>query len=362
MNHTYHHFMKWLGAKHPKIKCLGKCIYNLKKDDFVQDILGGSKRPALFTIHSYGDKNADKLIYLEEILSSGAGFFDQHRRLLETLCLCDILHAVPVVHYSTNFTYYETGGVNGVYNGFEYYFEPLSRISYENVLCSKYVIKAQPEHRVFAWDNLQYLQAKCGQDYVSKYYEEEDPIRLDHREVYFKTLAAIQRKYIRLKPSVKELIYHDIHRLFGRDKVIGVHARGTDFKTHNKNCPVYVEPEIHMEEVRKVIDQYDKVFLATDNSESMELFKKAFGSKLICFDEVFRADGGSEGVHYMRRTNRECHKYLLGLEVLRDMTALSECDALVAGISGVSCMAHVNKLSQGKDYGYLRFINKGFYQ
>lgn len=53
------------------------------------------------------------------------------------------------------------------------------------------------------------------------------------------------------------------------------------------------------------------------------------------------------------------HKYLLGLEVVRDMYALSYCNGLIAGLSQVSICSRIVKKSRKEEYEYLKIIDHG---
>ena len=59
------------------------------------------------------------------------------------------------------------------------------------------------------------------------------------------------------------------------------------------------------------------------------------------------------------KDGRKCHKYRLGLEVIRDMYTLAMCGGLVAGISQVAVCAQINKLAMGKEFEDLIVIDKG---
>ena len=50
---------------------------------------------------------------------------------------------------------------------------------------------------------------------------------------------------------------------------------------------------------------------------------------------------------------------MLGVEVLRDMYSMAECDGLVAGLSQVSYAARIQKKSMGSEYEDLVILNKG---
>ncbi len=59
------------------------------------------------------------------------------------------------------------------------------------------------------------------------------------------------------------------------------------------------------------------------------------------------------------KSDRRCHHYLLGREIVRDMYTLSLCDGLVAGKSSVSYMSNLYKHSRNEEYEYMHIIDKG---
>jgi len=73
---------------------------------------------------------------------------------------------------------------------------------------------------------------------------------------------------------------------------------------------------------------------------------------------VARAAKGSKTLAIFDNSiKRENNKFLLGYEVLRDMTALSLCDGLIATYSNISLAAEINKISREEKYEYKYIFN-----
>lgn len=142
-------------------------------------------------------------------------------------------------------------------------------------------------------------------------------------------------------------------------RVLGIHFRGTDFKRNYNGHPVNLTVEDYITEIDRIMEHksYDTMFLATDDLEAIKKLINRYGQKLVYYSDVTR----SEGDETVMKSDcvRENHHYLLGLEVLRDMLTLAECDGLVAGLSQVSMAARIQKKSYGKEYEELVIINKG---
>ena len=79
------------------------------------------------------------------------------------------------------------------------------------------------------------------------------------------------------------------------------------------------------------------------------------------YQDTFRDEGGGESIAFSTN-KRENHKYLLGLEVLRDEYTLTCCEGLVCGYSNVTFMARIMRRGWfEKDFQDYVLINNGIY-
>lgn len=298
-----------------------------------------NKKTFNMVMNNYGDLNKDKILYFYHAKKSGTGFGGQYILSLEHMYWADFFKFTFVESYS------EEKLNNASVSIFEYY-EPINSISADEVMKSQCVIDATEEHR-------NVLRESFG--IFGPFLPKPE---------YMDLLADIHNKYLHLKKDVKIKIENDIKNLFGGKKTIGVHVRGSDFKIGFKEHPVAVDPSSdggHISILKDNMNKYgfEQIFLATEEVDTIKLFKDKFGEKVIYFNDVFRVTGTiSPG---LVKCDRENHDYLLGLEVLRDMYALASCDGLIAGLSNVSTLSIILKKTFGEKFEFLNIINNGCY-
>ncbi|HJA30884.1 MAG TPA: O-fucosyltransferase family protein [Candidatus Eisenbergiella pullicola] len=310
---------------------------------FVQAVKEIGKYPEfVFLEKGNGEQEAEVFyhIYMEE---SKSGFFADHNKLLEYLFFADYYHLIPVVEYTDRYCYAERHPVNGTTNPFEYYFEQPAGIDLNEMRRSTAIIHSRKDNIMLA------KQLNPKQDGYSK------------SDKYLEQMGRISQKYIHLQPRVKEWIEGEKKRSLSlcNGNVLGVHVRGTDFKRNYNGHPIAVTLDEYEKETEILMNtgKYDKIFLATDDENAVESFGRKFPDKLVFYTDVIRSKG-TETV-MKSESLRENHHYKLGLEVLRDMYTLANCDGLIAGLSQVSFAARIQKLSMGKHYTDMRILDKG---
>lgn len=326
--------------KSSKIYCLCKCIKKIKEDEsFVSDIVNGN--PLLMKCLSYGEENNDKNIYMINAGRVGQGFFAEFRSIINYLMYADRFGFIPVIKLTKDFEYYEENGVNGIRNPYEYYFEQPTRVSVDEVENSFNVFLSNPDHLIYGESYKKNFDGYCLSD------------------AYLKKTGELISKYVKLKPEILEYFHNSICELGFTDYVVGVHVRGSDFKREYKGHPKIISCDRYIEEVRNIISSkaYDKIFLATDDLEAINVFKNEFGSKLIYYNDVQRTSGDVSVIFLANE--RKLHKYKLGLEVLRDVWTLANCKGLVAGVSQVSICAQMFNVSLNKSYEDKIIIDPG---
>lgn len=326
-----------------KWKSILRCIKNRNNPQFVQRVLEINKNDCLVDISHMGENNIDKHFYYIFLPESGNGFFAEFRKTLNALYFADLCGLIPIVEYSREFSYAEKEPVFGTTNPFEYYFEQPMNIGLEALKNSACVINYRAENNNVA----EKLKPQGGYSMADRY---ED------------ALAQIIAKYIRPNRNINAMLKRDMNFFSNAEKILGVHVRGTDFKKEYNRHPNYVTTQEYLAAVKKIFAEgkYTKVFLATDDTDAVELFRQAYGDNLIIYQDVTRSNG-EESV-MLSTKQRENHKFLLGYEVLRDMYSLASCDGLVAGLSQVSICARMTKKSFGREYETLTILDKGIAQ
>lgn len=291
----------------------------------------------------YGSANGDKTLYYIEDDNKDFGFFAMYRAWLEYLYFADVCGYTPVVYAGDRFAYKEKCPVHGTENPFEYYFEQPASVDPCEALQSRRVIHSDLVHRQM----VELVLTGKHSNYKTS-------------GRYMREMGRIAGKYIKFNAQTWEYVSEGIRQMgFEKEKVLGIHIRGTDFRASYDNHPVYLEEEDCFREIDRITDRnaYSKIFIATDDSRILKKFIDRYGSLICCYDDVARGDRNKSVAFSISR--RRNHKYLLGLEVIRDMYSLSMCTGLVAGVSQVAICARINKLSRGGRYEDLEIIDKG---
>lgn len=239
---------------------------------------------------------------------------------------------VPVIRWG-RMAYHEPSMDVVTTNIFEYYFQQPGGITVDEVSRASNVISRSA-------NDIRFLRKDCSQ--ISNYYE--------WNQEYFQELAAMQKKYIRFKDDVREHMDADIRSTGLTGRTIGVHIRRLMFQYRVKNHPIAVDLEDFIRAVKRLMEtgKYDQIFLATEETESLERMQKEFGNRLVYYKDIYRNNIGD--TYRSALSERKRHHYLLGYEVLRDAYTLANCQALVAGLSNVSFCAKIMRLSTGIDY------------
>lgn len=334
-------------------------LYLLKKDfDYIEAILKGFFSPDFkesvicqnkddylhMTPLHYGFENKDKTIYIIHCFSDKYGFFATHRATLLALLFADMCNMVPVIEYGSKFLYFDTNYTqNFNKDPFEYYFKQPSSVSLKSAYNSAKVIHS---HLIHIYFMELILNGKYG--------------TYDTTEKFYAEASRMQNKYIHLNEKTHAYITKNIRTVIGESRVLGIHARGSDFKRKYNIHPIYITTDEYINAIKRALSNnyWDKIFLATDDCKILNAFKDEFGSKLFYYSDVKRTTGQVSVA--FTKSKRNYHQYRLGLEVLRDVYTLSSCKGLIAGISQVSiCTRVIN--TNNVPFEFLHIIDKGRY-
>lgn len=291
----------------------------------------------------YGNENKDKIIYYIHEDGQNLGFFAMYRAWLEYLYFADVCGYTPVIRAGKNFPYQENVLVYGTGNPFEYYFDQPAAIQIQKAKKSNKVITSDLVHR-------QMVELVLTGKYSHYKYTDR----------YMAEMAQIVKKSLRFNNHTMKYINKGMGLAnFEKEKILGIHVRGTDFRAMYDNHPVYVTEEEFFCEIDQIFDkkEYNKIFLATDDERTLKKFTNRYDGLVVFYRDVER--GHSNQSVAFSKGKRKAHKYFLGLEVIRDMYALSMCTGLIAGISQVAICAQIHKLARGEHYHDLRIIDKG---
>lgn len=325
--------------KHKKLNYLQRTFRRRKNTEFVNDVMDMDKNPSYIKICNEEKANG-KIVYVCETMGCD-GFFAELRFILHEIYFADKYGFVPVATMPACSCYAEKVAVNGSENPFEYFFKPVSNVDY----------KTAKEENAFVRHNwVQRRQIEKDSGMIENNYLITDK--------YIETIAYIVNKYLAYNDQVDQYIAENVKDIIDK-KVLGVHVRGADFKRGYKNHPFMVTTDEYLQMAKQAFDsgKFDKVFLATDDKEAIDKFTAEFSENLIFFEDVVRTDGDETVMKSI--DERELHHYKLGLEVIRDMHALSVCSGLIAGMSNVSIFARILKTARKDKYDFIKIIDKG---
>ncbi|MBR1797346.1 MAG: hypothetical protein IJ757_04965 [Clostridiales bacterium] len=345
MSSTLRRLIKSFLERHLVLYCLYRVVNNRHDNTYLQ-IMSQSNKANLYRLHNDNiHYNKDRSVYLVSYEWEDNGFFAIMRKCLAGCVIAESLGMIPYI-YVENSVYNVPGGYAGINNMFEYYYYPTidsgidGILENENCFCASY-------------DHIMGLNRSLGcfsdKDLYSEY---------EVTDAFLERLAASLKKYFVLKDDVNDYIYNAVNSILGDCKVLGVHYRGTDYSVGMKAHPVSASLEQYVTYIDEALSiGYEAVFLATDDINALNAFKDRYGDRILFYDDVIRSSG-KKGVH-LDKHDRDNDQYYLGLEVLRDMYTLSECEGLVSGLSQVSIFARIMKLSCGYNYDYMKIIDNG---
>lgn len=228
-----------------------------------------------------------------------AGLFSSFLGVVNHLVFCKQHDLVPVVYWDNQSLYFDNNTNNINNNVWEYYFEPVSHLVYEN---------DDQIHRSFS--------SEAG---TPTYY-------FNNRELVCKVVE----EYIHVKPHIKNKVDQFYEQYMQDKKTIGIHLRGTDkipamAGLHRENMP--------LEELFKLVNNYEdhQFFIATDEQELLEKAKQALKGTVIYSDSI-RSTNSSPLHHGSTILN----KAQIGEQALIDVLLLAKCDHLFASYSNLS--------------------------
>lgn len=285
--------------------------------------------------HCYGEQNPDKTFYvLSHPYHLRDGLLSFLFAFLEQMDIVERNGYIPVVDMQNYWNQYIEEDKLGLENVWEYYYEPLSDYSLEEVYRSKNVILGYDDN--------------C---YKANYDKKYDINRMS--ELY--------GKYIRYQQNILPLVEEEYRKRIKPDKkTLGVLYRGTDMSTLKlRNHPVQPTLEEMITLTHRYMNEWEceKAFLSTEDAEAAERFKTEFGSALSCTDQKRFGNTGDKWLSHIE-FERKNDKYLRGLEYLITIELLSRCDSLLAGICTGSICAQI---MNGGKYQHLKMVDKGEY-
>lgn len=328
---------RWLIEK-PRLDAFQRFIRRSVDRDYCKMV---AERDPL-TVHciAYGDENRGKPIFYIKLGNKNHGFCALLRTTIVNLLYCDDLGLQPAIYWNPNIAYADKGRKES--NPYEYYFEqPV--ISIEDVYKSCSVYLANENH---SDESFFYGTNKSKEQYLLS-------------NDVLEQMAQVTRKYIKVKQEILADTSAKFDAIVQNRSVLGVHFRGTDFFMNYNNHPIGVTCEEYFSEIDRLLQekQYERIFLATDDKNALDLFRQKYGEKLLFYPEVER--GTEKRSVAFSNNDRRLHYYWLGREVLQDMLSLAKCDGYVGSMSNVSICAMVFNKAFEKGFEDIYIFNKG---
>jgi len=151
----------------------------------------------------------------------------------------------------------------------------------------------------------------------------------------------------KLKPYLTELLDGYYNENISGKITLGVQVRLTDMKHYHNVSPL----SSYIPKIKTILSErpeIEQIFLATDDNTVISQLKNEIDLPIIYHEDMFRADSTNPHLHPYDRFNsdREQHKYKLGIECIQEIFGLAQCDYLlkadISSISIVACMLAEN--------------------
>ncbi len=280
--------------------------------------------------------DAYKGVYMIRIGHYGAGFFAYVQYALNQIQYCERREFLPVVHYDSAHANHFYDRVAGE-DVWDYYFEPVAGYTKADIdrmladpndpLTDKHIQQLSDAQIM----DLCQFDPDSIFHYTYGYWRDNPPADPD---AWYAAMRRKGHRYVAGYIKVKEPILAEVDALvdhhFKGHRVLGVHIRGTDMR--------YAPPvplERFIEAMDRKLDQgFDRVFVATDQGQYIDILEQRYQDRLIHLDCLRSTDASNP----MWLANRSPAQQ--GREVLVDTLLLSRCAFMLKCPSAVSEFAH----------------------
>lgn len=280
-------------------------------------------------VNKLGKKNKKKIFYIIKKNFQPNGLFSNLSFVLYHLDYALKKKYLPIVDMQNFPTIYnEKQAISGTKNSWDYFFYPLSNYNLDDVYKSAKVI--------FSSDSI--------------------PVFFVNHQPRFKILL---KKKIKIQSKILSLFKKKKKLYFGRNRIMGVHVRGT-LQRIVKGHSLPPNPQDFLNEAIKIFtkSKCDKIFLVTEDLIYLNSFRNYFKDKLIYLNTP-RSDPkifGSHNYHFTKY-NRKYHRYKLGVEVLIDALLLSTTKTFLFTDSNVWRFASMLASKKQKKYHFITKFN-----
>lgn len=321
-------------SKHKKFRYLLRCLKRINNAEFVNDVNLLYNNRYMLKLKENGTKHKGKVLYLIDEKYPYYGFNAMLREILEGILVSEELGFIPIVVMSKKCLYAEERKFKNTDNPFEYYFYQPGGLTIEDYNEAFRVCEMLRDDLVMI---------------DSRY--KNDGYRVTKQYIY--DMAIVWKKYINFREDFKIEINTEINELFKNKKLLGIHARGTDFNAKLYGHPIPIVPSDYFKEINKIIDKYDGIFLATDDENNLKAFIKEYGDKVFYHRSVLRSATINNPLLENRDgkdVKREHSNYMLGKDILLDLVSLCKCYGLITGLSQVAVCSRIYKQSLNESF------------
>lgn len=221
-------------------------------------------------------------------------------------------------------------------NAWDYYFESINKTKIEEILQSDYEIAD-----IFICGELDF---DISNKFLIRNIHSYDKLKLwdvyktepSHR----KEVNEVISRYVKIKKDIQEKAdkFFDKKRV-NDHKIIGVHIRGTDKRYEHPFK--FLTIEHYIKQIENILEKEEKskIYIASDNNESIIKLADRFGKEnIICYPS-FRMSSYFEPSPICLHINNDTRKRKHGEEVLIETYLLSKCDYIIGTDSNVVAAA-----------------------
>lgn len=284
---------------------------------------------------SYGNENPEKTFYVISFDYDTQGLFAIVKSVLSHIMYATDKGWIPVVDLENYGCQYQQDGGNA----WEQLFQQPCGYTLKDIQKSRQVIRSY--YGMYPYNSYDF--------YVDV---------LDRPEEC-KQIAETYKKYIKPQPKVLEYMEKTKRDLHIDSKTLGVLCRGTDYLNRKPHYhPRQPKPEIVIRDAWQIMEKngYDSVFVATEDENVLDMFKKKFGNRIKYIEQPRLAL--LENQQYLSDIKTDVEtRTQMALDYYTALYILSLCPALLAGRTAGTLGAVF--MSEG--YEWTKFYNLGYY-
>lgn len=235
-----------------------------------------------------------------------SGFFSNYFIFVDNIKYCEINNYKPIMLLGGGDWFYNDGRLDM----WDAFFEPIS----DNIITSDYMFSSFFK----LWDE----SFLCRQGKIMVWEN------INNDDESLKNRLDVNRIIQKIKP-IKEIQdkINDFTNNNFNGKTLGVHIRGTDYG--------FNQIDSYVEQIKKY-SEYDTIYIASDNQESIDIIKNNF-KNVIYYETNIRREKMNDNVLCYELNNDEKIKH--AQDVLIECSILSKCNHLICINSNVAAAA-----------------------